>query len=279
MPKYNPDIIESHFDKPTDDEWGRLDRDPIGKVQFHIHNHYLQKYIKKGDRVLEIGPGPGRFTIELAKIGTKIGIVDISQEQLRLNKEKIQEAGYTASIEWWKKRDIIDLKDIPDNAFDSTVCYGGPLSYVFEFVDQAIDEVLRVTKPGGIVLSSVMSCLGTYQNLLNNLFDHKTIGLDKFDELTQNGDVLGDLSGDGTHQCHMYRWSEFREILLEHPVEILDVSAANFLSNGTFREEYLMEIMKDPEKWNMLLKWELDFSKEPGVIDAGIAFIVIFRKQ
>ena len=67
-------MIESHFENPDQDEWNRLDKTPIGKVQFHIHNHYLQKYIKKGDKVLEIGPGPGRFTIELAKLGTKIGI-------------------------------------------------------------------------------------------------------------------------------------------------------------------------------------------------------------
>ena len=280
MPKYNPEIIESHFENPDQDEWNRLDKTPIGKVQFHIHNHYLQKYIKKGDRVLEIGPGPGRFTIELAKLGTKIGIVDISENQLRLNKERIQEAGFEQSIEWRKKLDILDLEGIPDNSFDSTICYGGPLSYVLEFIDQALNEVLRVTKPGGVILTSVMSCLGTYHHLLNNVFDDNVnIELERFDELTRTGDVIGDLAGKGTHQCHMYRWSEFQDIISKHPVEILDVSAANFLSTGLINEEYLINIMNDPKKWNMFLKWELDFSKEPGAIDAGTHFIVILRKQ
>jgi len=276
MPKYNPDIIESHFDNPDQNEWNRLDKDPIGKVQFHIHNHYLQKYIKKGDRVLEIGTGPGRFTIELAKIG----IVDISENQLRLNKERIQEAGFEQSIEWRKKLDILNLEGIPDNAYDSTVCYGGPLSYVIEFVDKALEEVLRVTKPGGIILTSVMSTLGTYHHLINHVFDDEVkIELERFDELTRTGDVIGDLAGKGTHQCHMYRWSEFQEILSKHPVNILDVSAANFLSNGLANEEYLMGIMKDPKKWKFFLKWELDFCKEQGAIDAGTHFIVIFKKQ
>ena len=280
MPKYNPEIIESHFENPDQDEWNRLDKTPIGKVQFHIHNHYLQKYIKKGDRVLEIGPGPGRFTIELAKLGTKIGIVDISENQLRLNKERIQEAGFEQSIVWRKKLDILDLEGIPDNSFDSTICYGGPLSYVLEFIDQALNEVLRVTKPGGVILTSVMSCLGTYHHLLNNVFDDNVnIELERFDELTRTGDVIGDLAGKGTHQCHMYRWSEFQDIISKHPVEILDVSAANFLSTGLINEEYLINIMNDPKKWNMFLKWELDFSKEPGAIDAGTHFIVILRKQ
>jgi len=279
VPKYDPEIITSHFDDPTQSEWERLDKDPIGKVQFYISNHYLQKYIKKGDSVLEIGPGPGRFTIELAKLGAKISIVDISENQLKLNKEKLEQAGFEDSVEWRKKRDIINLEGIQDNTFDAVVCFGGPLSYVFEFVDQALEEMLRVTKTGGVVLSSIMSCLGTYHHLINYVFNPQDISLGKFDELTRTGDVLGDLANKGTHQCHMYRYSEFQEILLKHPVKILDVSSSNFLSSGLSNEEYLMDISKDPDKWNMFLKWELDFCKEPGAIDAGTHIIVIFNKQ
>jgi ubiquinone/menaquinone biosynthesis C-methylase UbiE len=278
MIKYDPKIIESHFDKFSVGEWERLDRTPRGKVQFHIHQHFLRKYIKKDDLVLEIGPGPGRFTIELAKIGAKIAIADISNEQLRLNEEKVREAGYEDSIEWRKKLDILNLEGIPDNIFDSTVCYGGPLSYVLEFVDKALDEVIRVTKPGGIILTSVMSNLGTYHHLINLVFEmSEELGLEQFDELTRTGDILGKLADQGTHQCHMFRWSEFREILSKHPVEILDASAANFLSTSLSNEEYLTELMGDSEKWNMFLKWELDFCKEPGTIDGGIHMIAILK--
>jgi len=279
LPKYDPEIIQRHFDDPTQSEWHRLDKNPVGKVQFYISNYYLQKYIKKGYRVLEIGPGPGRFTIELAKIGSKIAIIDISDNQLNLNKEKMQEVGLEECIEWRKRRDIIDLEGISDNSFDAVVCYGGPFSYVFEHVDKAIEEVLRVTKAKGIVLSSVMSCLGTYHHLINDVFEPHEINLDVYDDLTRTGDVLGDLAHKGTHQCHMFRWSEFKKILSGFPVDILDVSASNFLSSGYFNEENLMKIAEDPNRWNMFLKWELDFCKEPGAIDAGTHMIVIFRKS
>ena len=102
-PKYNPNIIELHFDKYGAEEWDRLDKDSIGQVQFHIHQCYLQKYINKGDRVLEIGPGPGRFTIELAKLGATLGIVDISSEQLSSNEENVRAFGFEESVEWRKK--------------------------------------------------------------------------------------------------------------------------------------------------------------------------------
>jgi len=277
--KYDPNIITRHFDNEEHDEWSRLDKNPIGKTQFHIHNHYLHKYVRKGDRVLEIGPGPGRFTIELARLGARIAIVDISDLQLKRNKQRVEEAGFEDSIEWRMKGDIINLGEIDDNSFDCVVCYGGPLSYVLEFVHEALTEVLRVSKSGGVILSSVMSTLGTYHHLLNDVFDDVEIGLDRFDELTQTGDVIGDLAGYGTHQCKMYRWKEFQAILAKHQVKILDASAANFLSNGLTNEEYLSELMKDKKKWDMFLKWELDFCSEPGAIDSGTHFIVIFKKM
>ena len=44
--------------------------------------------------------------------------------------------------------------------FDAVVCYGGPLSYVMERSDDAFAELLRVTRPDGYVLASVMSLAG-----------------------------------------------------------------------------------------------------------------------
>ncbi len=279
MPKYDPEIITSHFDDPEQGEWDRLFKNPVGLGQFHISNHFLKKYIKKGDRVLEIGPGPGRFTIELAKIGAKIAIVDISENQLSRNEFRVKEAGFEDAVEWRKKLDILDMEGIEDESFDATVCYGGPLSYVLEFVDDALSEVIRVTKPDGIILTSIMSSLGTYHHLINNVFlEEFNIELERFDELTRTGDVVGDLANKGTHQCQMYRWNEFKGILSNYPVEILDAAASNFLSSGLNNEEFLMELMKDEKKWNMFLKWELDFCQEPGALDAGTHIIIILKK-
>jgi SAM-dependent methyltransferase len=215
-------------------------------------------------------------------LGATIGVVDISKEQLKLNEKKVTAAGLEASVEWRKQLDILDLDGIPDDSFDATVCFGGPLSYVFDHVDKALKETLRVTKPEGVILVSVMSCLGTYDYYLESIFDEVDAGnyeLDGLDELAINGDVVGIYAGSEDHYCHMFRWSEFREILRRHSVEILDVSAANFLSTGASREERLIKIMSNPKQWEKFLKWELDFCAEPGAIDAATHFLVVFRKQ
>ncbi len=280
MSHYDPDMIEEHFDNRGEDEWERLDKTPHGRVQFHIHQHYLQKYIEKGDRVLEIGAGPGRFTIELAKLGASIGVVDISEGQLRANEEKFKEAGFDDAVEWRKKSDIMNLDGIPDGSFDATVCYGGPLSYVMEHVNKALQEVIRVTKPGGYILASVMSSLGTYHHLIENVFEAaEEMGLEILDELARTGDVVGKLASNGTHQCHMFRWSELRDLLSKYPVDIMDVSATNFLSTGLAYEEVLTKVMIDTEKWNTFLKWELEFCKEPGALDGATHMLVVVKKH
>ena len=281
MAKYDPKLIEGHFDDVGMREWDRLDTTPHGKVQFHIHQHYLQKYIKQGDRVLEIGSGPGRFTIELGKIGASIGVVDISKEQLRLNEENVREAGYEAAVEWRKKLDILNLENIPNNSFDATVCFGGPLSYVMDQVEKAIREIIRVTKPEGYILVSLMSCLGTYSHFIEGIFhevDEGRYDLDGLDELTRTGDIIGKYADGSSHHCHMFRWREFKEILGKYPVDILDASAANFLSNGYTKQESLTKVMKDSKKWEKFLKWELEFCAEPGAIDASTHMLVVFKK-
>ena len=46
----------------------------------------LDDFVSAGDRVLEVGAGPGRFTIELATIGATIVVGDVSEVQLELNR-------------------------------------------------------------------------------------------------------------------------------------------------------------------------------------------------
>ena len=50
-----------------------------------------------------------------------------------------------------------------DGEFDVVVAYGGPLSYAFEQVDEALTGLFRIVRPGGMVVASVMSLLGTWR--------------------------------------------------------------------------------------------------------------------
>jgi hypothetical protein len=51
------------------------------------------------------------------------------------------------------------LSRYADGAFDCTVAYGGPISYAFDQAEIAVAKCLRVTRPGGVLLASVMASI------------------------------------------------------------------------------------------------------------------------
>lgn len=272
---YDPIHIGRYFDEYGYKEWERLEAAPSRQVNFHIHRLYLQQYINAGDNVLEVGAGPGRFTIELGKLGTRVVVGDISPEQLKLNVEKVGEAGYEHCVVAREVLDVVDLSRFPPQSFDAVVCYGGPLSYVFDQADDAVEQLLAVTKPGGHLLISVMSVLGTVQMLLSGvLADVRQYGLDAMQRVIATGNHVGELSQG--HHCHMYRWPELEALLRRHSCEIVLASASNCLSTGN--NDVLEDLVNDPETWAAILQWEIEFCKEPGALDGGTHIIAVVRR-
>jgi ubiquinone/menaquinone biosynthesis C-methylase UbiE len=274
--KYDPAYIRDYFERYAEREWERLDTDPTGKASFHIHRWHLERYIKPGDRVLEVGAGPGRFTIELAKLGATITVGDISPTQLELNRRYVGEAGHEQSVAAREVLDIVDLSRFPSECYDAVVCYGGPLSYVFDRADEALSEILRVTKPGGFLLLSVMSLLGSTRALLPGVLAiSRQYGLDLVRKVNATGDLHGDTAVT-EHLCHMYRWSELEALLKRHAGTIVAASASNFLSIDN--EEALREVESDPVAWQAFLQWEVDFCREPGALDGGTHMIAVMQR-
>ena len=75
---YDAGLIGDYFDNYGEREWARLEAEAESRVSFHLHRSFLEKFVGAGDEVLEAGAGPGRFTIELAKLGAKVTVGDLS---------------------------------------------------------------------------------------------------------------------------------------------------------------------------------------------------------
>src|SRR5206468_6629332 len=110
------------------------------------------------------GAGPGRFSLELVRLGADVVALDISPGQLEQLRGRLPEIEAHLG-------DVTDLSRFADNSFDVTVCYGGPLSYVQDRAEETLAELVRVTRRGGHVLVSVMSTIGTVVHYLAVLFD------------------------------------------------------------------------------------------------------------
>jgi len=270
---YDADHTQRFYDAYGAREWERLERDVTARVNFHLHRRYLQRYITPGDHVLDIGAGPGRFTIELAHLGATITVGDLSPVQLELNRKKVRDAGCEAAVVAHTIMDITDLSGLPTGGFDATICYGAPLSYTFDRADDAVAGLARVTKRGGYLLVSVASLFGTLRRYLPAVL--ALCAAHGVEAAMQQVIATGDLGGEinNGHTIHLFRWEELRALLERHGCRVVAASAANFLSPG--QEEVLGELGGQPALWEAFLAAEEAACEQPGTLDGGTHIIAV----
>jgi ubiquinone/menaquinone biosynthesis C-methylase UbiE len=267
--KYEPAHVASFYDAYGDQEWTRFDDGRTPRPSLEVHFEHLRRFVKAGDRVLDIGAGPGRFTIELARIGADVAVADISPRQLDLNNARVTAEGLEDRVIERVVADVLDLGQWADGTFDVTVCFGGPLSYILDGADPAIAELVRVTKPGGHVLVSVMSVVGTFTHFLPIVLDLvRRDGVPKNEEIVRTG-LLSDDPDYGHLPMKLYRWSELEALLTQHGT-IVGASAAGLLPS--------VEV-DGPELEAFLVRTELALAEEPGALSAGQHILAVLRKD
>jgi len=104
--------------------------------------------LREGERVLDIGSGPGLLANEMAALVGPIGRacgIDISEDMLAMSRKRCADKPWTE----FKKSDATNLP-YPDGSFDAAVS-----TQVYEYVadiPQALAELYRVIRPGGRVV-------------------------------------------------------------------------------------------------------------------------------
>lgn len=135
----------SHYD-----EDGRLSK-KHGSVEFLTTMRYIGKYIKPGDRVLEVGAGTGRYSHALARQGYTVDAVELIGHNIDVFQNNTQ-PGENISI---TQGNALDLSAFSDNTYDITLLLG-PLYHLYTKEDkrQALRETIRVTRPGGVIFAA-----------------------------------------------------------------------------------------------------------------------------
>lgn len=154
--------VESFYDNNCQDEWSRMDRHPM---EFRTTLRAMAEFIPPRSRILDIGGGPGRYSIELAKAGHRVTLLDLSSKNVELARQKARELG--VELEDFIHGNALDLSRFADSSFDAVLLMG-PLYHLVEPSDRelAIREALHVLAPGGVFFASFISRYAVYLDLL-----------------------------------------------------------------------------------------------------------------
>jgi SAM-dependent methyltransferase len=266
---WDPERAASFYDEYGESEWTRFEDGRTPAPSLDVHLDRLRRFVDAGDRVLEVGAGPGRFTIELARLGAQVTVSDLSPRQLELNRARVAAEGLEERVVEREIADVLDLTRWDDASFDATVCFGGPLSYVVDRAHEGIAELVRVTRPGGHVLVSVMSLAGTVLHYLPILLDLvRRDGVAKNEAIVRTG-LLPDEPDYGHLAMKLFRWSELEALLSPHGT-VVDACAAGLLPSVQPEE---------PELREFLSTVELELAGEPGAVSCGQHILAVLRRE
>ena len=147
----NIKIVQDHYNTNPLGEWERI----ADKPEFLLTCRMLDKYIKPGDKVLDIGGGPGRYTFYLAKKNCEMTLFDLSPENIKFADNKSLELNLPVKTLCGDAR-IIDK--LLNEQFDHILLMG-PLYHLLEVSDRitAVNAALNLLKSGGVIFASFIN--------------------------------------------------------------------------------------------------------------------------
>lgn len=152
------DCIKDYYDNNVENEWKRLDN-PYSRIEFISTMYMIKKYFPVAGKVLDIGCGPGRYSIELLKKGFNVTLMDLSSKSIYFAKAKIESLGFFADNYICGDANYLDAEE--DNKYDCILLMG-PM-YHIQSKEMRVDilkQCKRILKNNGLILITYINSIG-----------------------------------------------------------------------------------------------------------------------
>ncbi len=210
------EIVRKFYDNNAQYEWERLDRHPI---EFEVTKHFIDRYIEPGSKVLDIGGGPGRYSLYLAEKGCDVTLLDLSDANVLFAQDKAKELHLDIKT---VQCDACNADKVISDTYDYVLLMG-PMYHLTDEKErtQAMNAALKLLKPGGKIFVSFISLYAgvTYymkndpqgvmdqaeQEYLQCYLDNRTYTGDAFTRacFIAPKDILPYLEGFGLEKLHL----------------------------------------------------------------------------
>lgn len=269
-----PHLVKSYY--RTFDEWGRLFRDSYHQLEFTTTVHFLARYLPPTGLILDAGGGPGRYSIELARRGYGVVLLDLSSEQLSQARRNIRRARVANRVQRIVEGSIVDLSEFETSSFDGVLCLGAPLNHVLtqRGRSSAVGELARVARRGAPIFISV---IGRLTPLVDGLVRHPDglrIDPQHHHRILRTGEYDGHR---GFAPSHFFWPEELVKLVLEHGLEL--VAMAGLEGLASFRDRDINRLARDdPRAWEAWKEFHLRTCASPYVVGTSEHFLVVARK-
>jgi ubiquinone/menaquinone biosynthesis C-methylase UbiE len=273
-------IIREFYDNIAETEWKRLTSDAYHRLEFIVTSHFLEKYLPTTGLVLDAGGGPGRYTIELAKKGYDIVLLDLSPRCLELAKRKIVRAHVQERVKQVVEGSVTDLSMFQTEQFDAVLCLG-PFSHLVEERDRdkAAGEIARVAKRGAPLFISVIGLYGVFRTVLQRL-PHELTDPSHEELFTRGVHRYHGIRHKGEHgfpDAYFWHPKQLRELLENKGVETIEMATCEGLSSHL--QGPTNKLYRDKEKWTRWTQLILKTCTDSTLLGMGEHFLYVGRKK
>jgi len=253
------------------DEDGRLGL-RRGAFEYLTTMRYIEKYLKPGDRILEIGAATGRYSHNLARKGYNVDAVELLEHHIEIFRKNTQpDENVTIT-----QGNALDLSAFHDNTYDITLLLG-PLYHLYTQEDkrQAISESIRVTKHGGVIFAAYVisdSCI-LFEGFING-----GINVAEFIEKGLIDPVTFETHSEPKDLFELVRKEHIDDLMSVFPVSRLHYVATGGCMRYVSRVSDAIDAMDD-KTYELLLKFHFATCEREDLVGISSHTLDVFRKD
>ncbi len=227
------------------DENSRLNHSNAARVEFLTTVRYIERYVKPGARILDVGAGAGEYSLYFARKGYEVCALELADSNIKAFRQKLTPEDH---IEL-EQGNALDLSRYEDGSFDAVLLFG-PLYHLHSEEDKqrCIAQAKRVCKPGGKIFFAFIS----HDFVLLTEFSYRS-------DYFMNGDYDKESFRLHDFPFVFHTADECRKMLREGGVRILHEVAADGVSE--LMEQQINAL--DDESYRQYLRYHFYICEKP----------------